>query len=58
MGLNRYLLSVTDNQNIISDIYEHWNSREWSFDARFVYSQLIHTTKWKFDFNVFRKNVR
>ena len=28
MGLNHCLLSVTDNQDIISDIYEHWNYRE------------------------------
>ena len=50
MGLNRSLLSVTDNQEIVSDIYEHFNSNHWKFNVRFVYPTLINTTKWKFDY--------
>ena len=55
MGLNRCLLSVANNQEIISDIYEHFQSKEWKFDCRFVYPMLINTTKWKFGYIIFFK---
>ena len=45
MGLNRSLLSVTNNQDIVSEIYEHYNSNSWDFNIRFVYPALINTTK-------------
>ena len=57
MGLNQCLLSVTNNQDIIS-VFMNIGTIEKNFDARFVYLQLIHITKWKFDYIVFRKNVR
>ena len=55
MGLNRCILSVTNNQEIISDIYEHFQYKEWKFDCRFVYPILINKTKWKFDYIIFKK---
>ena len=53
IGLNRFLSSVTNNQEIISDIYEHFQSKEWNFHCRFVYPMLVNTTKWKFDYIIF-----
>ena len=44
MVLKRSPLSVTNNQDIVSDIYEHFNSNHWKFNARFVYPTLINTT--------------
>ena len=44
MVLNRSSLSVTNNQDIVSDIYEHFNSNHWKFNERFVYPTLINTT--------------
>ena len=37
MGLNHCLLSLTNNQEIISGIYEHFQSKESKSDHRFVY---------------------
>ena len=53
-GLNCCLLSVTNNQEIISDIYEHFQSK----DCRSVSPILINTTKWKFDYIFLKKNIR
>ena len=58
MGLNRSLLSFMDNQEIVCDIYEHFNSNLWKFNVRFVYPTLIHTTKWKFDYIFLKKPIR
>ena len=57
MGLNRSLLSVRNNQNIVSEIYEHYNSNNWNFSIRFMYLTLINITKWKFDYIIFKKPV-
>ena len=53
MGLNCFLLSVTNNQEITSDTYGHFQSKEWKFHYRFVYPMLVNTTKWKFDYVIF-----
>ena len=55
MGLNCALLSIVNNQLLISDSYKHWLSRNWNFDVKFVDPILIHTTKWKFDYIIFKK---
>ena len=52
MGLDRGLLSIVNNHLLIFDIYEHWLSRNWNFDVKFL-SIVIHTTKWKFDYIIF-----
>ena len=58
MGLNRSLLSVRNTQDIVSEIYEHYNSNSWNFNIRFVYPTLINTTKWKFDYITLKKPIR
>ena len=57
MGLNRSLLLVTNNQEIISDIYDHFNSNHWKFKVRFVYLTVSNTTKWKFDYIIYKKPI-
>ena len=53
--VNRYVLSVMKNQEIISDIYEQFQSKEWKFNCRFVYLMLINTAKWKLDYIIFKQ---
>ena len=56
MGLNCNLLSFSEHDPIISDIENIWMKRK---DTRFkfVLPCLIHTTKYKFDYIILRRNV-
>ena len=56
MGLNCNFLSFSKHDAIISDIENIWmKSKETKF--KFVLPCLIHTTKYKFDFITFRRNI-
>ena len=55
MGLDHGLLSIPNNQLLIYDIHQHWLSRNWNFNIKFVDPLLINTTKWKFDYIIFKK---
>ena len=43
---------------LISDIHQHWLSRNWNFDIKFIDPILIHTTKWKFYYVIFKKTSK
>ena len=58
VGLDDGFLSIPNYQLVISDIHQHWLSRNWSFDIKFIDPVLIHTTKWKFDYIIFKKNIK
>ena len=55
MGLNCDILKLHDHDQIISGIKEIWLKRE-DMNFKFVVMQLVHTTTWKFDYIIFRKN--
>ena len=56
MGFNCNLLLFSEHDAVISDIENIWMKRE---DTKFkvVLPCLIHTTKWKFDYIIFRRNI-
>ena len=55
MGPNCSLLTLREHEQVISDIEEIWLLKKQ--DIKFVLPQLIHTTKWIFDYNIFRRNA-
>ena len=57
MGLNCNILTSHEHDQIISDIEEIWLLKRQDTNFKFVMPQLIHTTKRKFDYNIFRKNA-
>ena len=56
MGLDHNLLTLHDHDEIICDIKEIWLEKKQDTNFKFVLPQLIHTTKWKFNYIIFRKN--
>ena len=52
-----FILTLHEHDQIISDIEEIWLSKRQDTKFRFLMSQLIHTTTWKFDYIIFRKNA-
>ena len=57
MGLNCSILTLHEHDQITSDIEEIWLLKRQDRKFKFVMPQLIHTTKWKFDFTIFRNNI-
>ena len=57
MGLNCSILTLHEHDQITSDIEEIWLLKRQDRKFKFVMPQLIRTTKWKFDFTVFRNNI-
>ena len=57
MGLNCSLLTLREHKQIISDIEEIWLLKRQDMKFKFVMPQLTNTTKWKFDYIIFRKNT-
>ena len=57
MGLNRSLLTLCEYNQVISDIEELWLMKRQDTKFKFTLPWLIHTTKWKFDYIIFRKNT-
>ena len=55
MGLDHNLLTLHDHDEIIFDVKEVWLETIQDTSFKFVVPQLIHTTKWKFDYIVCRK---
>ena len=56
MGLNFNLLTLHNHDQIISNIEKIWLKRQ-DMNFEFVVPQLIHITKWKFDYIIFIKNT-
>ena len=57
MFISDFILTLHEHDQIISDIEEIWLSKRQDTKFRFLMSQLIHTTTWKFDYIIFRKNA-
>ena len=55
MALDYNLLTLHDHDEIIFDVKEVWLETIQDTSFKFVVLQLIHTTKWKFDYIVCRK---
>ena len=52
MEMSCSILTLREHDQIICDIEEVWLLKR---QDKFVIPQLIHTTKWKFDYFTFRK---
>ena len=57
MGLNCSLLTLCEYNQVIYDIEELWLMKIQDTKFKFTLPWLIHTTKWKFDYIIFRKNT-
>ena len=57
MGLNCSTLTLPEHVAIISDIGNIWIKKRQDTKIKFIMPQLIHTTKWKFDYIIFRKST-
>ena len=57
MGLNCSILVLHEHNQITSDIRKIWLLKRKDTTFKLVMSQLIHTTKWKFDYIIFWKNT-
>ena len=57
MGMNCSILTLHEHDQTISDIEEIWLLKRQDTKFKFVMPQLIYTTKWKFDYIIFRKNI-
>ena len=57
MELNCSLLTLREHEQIISDIEEIWLLKREDTKFKFVMPRIIHTTKWKFDYIIFRRNT-
>ena len=57
MRLNCSLRTLHEHEHIISDIEEIWLLKRQDMKSKFVMPQLIDTTKWKFDYTIFRRNT-
>ena len=55
MGLNYSLLALHKQKQIIFYIEEVWLRRRQDKSFKFMLPQLIHTTKWRFEYIIFRK---
>ena len=53
MGLNCSILILPEHVAIISDIGNIWIKKRQDTKIKFIMPQLIHTTKWKFDYIIF-----
>ena len=57
MGLNQNLLSIRKHRVIISDNEELWNPKRQDNKFKSIMPLLISTTKWKFDYIIFKKKL-
>ena len=55
MGRNCSILTLREHDQIISDIEEIWLLKRQDTKFKFIIPQLIHSTKQKFDYIIFRK---
>ena len=57
MGQNCSLLTLREHEQIFSDAKEIWLLKRQDTKFKFAMPQLIHMTKWKFDYIIFRRNI-
>ena len=57
MELNCSILTLPEHVAIISDIENTLIKKRRDAKFKFIMPQLIHTTKWKFEYITYRKNT-
>ena len=57
MELNCSILKLHEQNRVIPDIEGLWLLKRQDTKFKFVMSQLIRATKWKFDYITFRRNA-
>ena len=55
-GIRPQSINIAWSRWNICDIKEIWLEKKQDTNFKFVLPQLIHTTKWKFNYIIFRKN--
>ena len=54
---NNSFLYYENHKQILTFIFDEWyNRKDYFLDYTMNYPKLIHSTKWKLDYKVFRKN--
>ena len=57
MGLNCSLLTLREHEQIICDVEEIWLLKRQDTKFKFVMPKLIHSTKRKIDYIIFRRST-
>ena len=56
IGLDVQLTKISNSRDIINAIEKYWREKKTDDNFIFVEPYLIASTKWKYDYIVFRKN--
>ena len=56
IAFNEPLLSLSNQTEIVANIYEAWELYDDHSTCDIVFPQLIHGVPWKFDYLIFKKN--